>query len=179
VRWHTDDHEQRAWVPVIDELGRIAGTVLPPIDIDEAWGQLATFPMPPEDEEIESNGDGEPHNGGEHPSEFGTVVAKYPARQMMQLIENIAAKQTAVARADWVTWCTRFEQCLIQAASSKILQEFASLQLNPLSPLSHTPFRPAFAEDSSTLEGVLYEKALTRVEDAWKVVDLHRIGDPE
>ena len=179
VHWRTDDQEQKAWVPVIDELGRIAGTVLLPIDIDEAWGQLANFPMPPEDEEIESNGDGEPHNGGEHPGKFGTVVAKYPVRQMMQLIENIAAKQTAVARADWITWCTRLEQCLIQAANSKILHEFVSLQLNPISPLWHTPFRPGFAEDASTLEGAIYEMALKRVEDAWKVADLHRIGGPE
>lgn len=179
VRWRTDDQEQKAWVPVIDELGRVAGTVLPPIDIDEAWGQLANFPMPPEDEEIDANGDGEPHNCGDHPGPFVTVIAKYPVRQIMQLIENIAAKQTAVARADWVTWCTRFEQCLIQAANSKILQEFANLQLNPLSPLWHTPFRPGFAEDASTLEGALYEKALKRVEDAWKVADLHRIGGPE
>ena len=70
VRWRTDNQEQKAWVPVIDELGRIAGTVLSPIDIDEAWGQLANFPMPPEDEEIESNGDGEPQHGGEHPGTF-------------------------------------------------------------------------------------------------------------
>jgi hypothetical protein len=103
VTWGTDEEKQKARVPVIDELGRVAGTVLPPIDIDEAWGQLANFPMPPEDEEIQSNGDGEPHNGGEHPGQFGTVIAKYPVRQVMQLIENIAAKQTSVARADWVT----------------------------------------------------------------------------
>ena len=179
VCWRTDEEEQKAWVPVIDELGRIAGTVLPPIDIDEAWGQLANFPMPPEDEEIQSNGDGEPHNGDEHPSPFGTVIGKYPVRQMMQFIENIAAKQTSVARPDWVTWCTRFEQCLIQAADSKVLQEFASLQLNPLSSLWYAPFRPSFAENAETAEGALYETVLKRVEDAWKVADLHRIGGPE
>jgi hypothetical protein len=134
--------------------------------------------MPPEDEEIQSNGDGEPHNGGERFGQFGTVIAKYPVRQVMQLIENIAAKQTSVARADWVTWCTRFEQCLIQAADSKILQEFASLQLNPLSPLWHTPFRPSFAETAETAEGSLYETVLKRVEDAWKVAELQRIGEP-
>jgi hypothetical protein len=179
VRWRTNDQEQKAWVSVIDELGRIAGTVLPPIDIDEAWGQLASFPMPPEDEEIDSNGDGESHNGGEHSNPFETSNAKYPVRQMMQLIENIAAKQTSVSRADWVTWCTRFEQCLIQAANSKVLQEFLNLQLNPLSPLWQPPFRPGFAEDASTLEGAFYEKTLKRVEDAWKVANLHRIGGPE
>jgi len=176
VRWRIDEEEQRVWVPVIDELGRIAGTVLPPIDIDEAWGQLANFPIPPDDEEILSNGDGEPHNGGGHPGPFATVTAKYPVRQMMQLIENIAAKQTSVTQADWVTWCTRFEQCLVQAAGSRVLQEFVSLEINPLSPLWHTPFRPSFAENAETLEGALYEKVLKRVEDAWKVAGLHQMG---
>ena len=46
--------------------------------------------------------------------------ASYPVRQMMQLIENIAAKQTAVPKADWTTWCSRFEQCLTQAAGSQV-----------------------------------------------------------
>jgi hypothetical protein len=179
VSWRTEQEEQKAWIPVIDELGRVAGTVLPLIDIDEAWGQLANFPMPPKDEEIQSNGDDEPHNGIEHSGQFETVIARYPVRQMMQLIENIAAKQTSVARADWVTWCTRFEQCLIQAANSKVLQEFASLQLNPLSPLWHEPFRPSFAENTETAEGSLYETVLKRVEDAWKVAGLHRIGVAE
>jgi hypothetical protein len=179
VCWRIDEKEQKAWLPVIDELGRIAGTVLPPIDIDEAWGQLANFPMPPDDEEILSNGDGESQNGGGHPDPFGTVTAKYPVRQMMQFIENIAAKQTSVARVDWVTWCTRFEQCLIQATDSKVLREFTSLQLNPLSPLWHAPFRPTFAENVETMEGALYEKVLKRVEDTWKVADLDRIGGPQ
>ena len=82
---------------------------------------------------------------------------------MMQLIENIAAKQTSVSRADWVTWCTRLEQCLIQATGSKVLEGFLKLDLNPLSPLWHSPFRPAFASTSETEEGLRYESVLKPV----------------
>jgi hypothetical protein len=96
---------------------------------------------------------------------------------MMQLVENIAAKQISISKADWVTWCTRLEQCLIQAAGSKVLEEFLNLNLNPLSPLWHCPFRPAFAATSETAEGLRYEGVLKRVETAWNVADLSRFGD--
>jgi hypothetical protein len=103
--------------------------------------------------------------------------ANYPVRQMMQLVENIAAKQTSVSEADWVTWCTRLEQCLIQAAGSNVLEEFLKLNLNPLSPLWHSPFRPHFATTAETNEGRRYEETLKRVEAAWNVAGLSKIGD--
>lgn len=177
VRWHENEREKIAWVPVIDELGRIAATLLPQIDIEEAWSQLASFPMPPADEELFPDGDGEPMNGGTPQSTRTVEIANYPVRQMMQLIENIAAKQTSVSQADWATWCTRLEQCLIQAETSKVLEEFLKLSLNPLSPLWHTPFRPDFAQTAETAEGQRYEEALKRVEEAWKVTTLSNIGD--
>jgi hypothetical protein len=98
---------------------------------------------------------------------------------MMQLIENIAAKQISVSKADWTTWCTRLEQCLIQAAGSKVLEEFLHLSLNPLSPLWHVPFRPAFAINTESSEGLRYESVLIRVEDAWNIAGLRRFGDQE
>lgn len=177
IRWRMDEQERQAWVPVIDEFGRIAATALPRIDIDEAWGQLASFPMPPADEELLPDGDGASMDDAAQQGAGGSVAASYPVRQMMQLIENIAAKQTSVCQADWVTWCTRFEQCLIQAAGSKVLEEFVKLDLNPLSPLWHSPFRPAFAATNETAEGVRYESVLKRVETAWNVAGLGRIGD--
>jgi hypothetical protein len=180
VRWHENEQGKIAWVPVIDELGRIAATLLPQIDIEEAWGQLANFPMPPADEELFPDGDSEPMNGGTPQSTRTVETANYPVRQMMQLIENIAAKQTSVSQADWATWCTRLEQCLIQAAASKVLEEFLKLGLNPLSPLWHAPFRPDFAETAETAkteEGQRYEEALKRVEEAWNVATLSKLGD--
>ena len=59
LRWCVAGEERQAWVPVIDEFGRIAATILPRIDIEEAWSQLANFPMPPDDEELLADGDAE------------------------------------------------------------------------------------------------------------------------
>jgi hypothetical protein len=179
LRFEADGQEQRALVPVIDEFGRIAATMLPVLGIDEAWGQLANFPMPPEDEELPDDGhDGAPGSPGSQGAGTDTLTARYPVRQMMQLIENVAAKQTSVSRADWTTWCTRLEQCLIQMKGSKVLEEFLRLGLNPISPLWHTPFRPPFAATVETNEGSLYEGALRRIEAAWNVSALARLGGP-
>lgn len=82
----------------------------------------------------------------------------------MELIENIAAKQTAVSREDWTAWCTRLEQSLIQAKNSSVVKFFEVLQLNSLSPLWEAPFRPQFAENDKTDEGLYYEAVLRRVE---------------
>ena len=177
LRWCATGRERRAWVPVIDEFGRIAATILPRIDMEEAWSQLANFPMPPDDEELLADGDAEPTDDAAHSSSGASFTASYPVRQTMQLIENIAAKQTSVSKVDWVTWCTRLEQCLIQAAGSRVLEEFLKLNLNPLSPLWHCPFRPAFASTGETEEGLLYESVLKRVEAAWNVAGLSRFGD--
>ena len=178
LRWCVGGQERRAWVPVIDEYGRIAATILPRIDIEEAWNQLANFPMPPDEEELLADGDAEFTDAATQESFGVSFTASYPIRQMMQLVENIAAKQTSVSKADWVAWCTRLEQCLIQAAGSNDIEEFVKLNLNPLSPLLHCPFRPAFASAGETAEGLRYESVIKRVETAWKVAGLTRFGDP-
>ena len=177
VRWRSDEQEHHAWVAVIDEFGRIAATTLPRIDIEEAWGQLANFPMPPSNEELLPEGDGELPDGVLQQGMGGNASASYPVRQMMQLLENIAAKQTSIGQPDWTAWCTRLEQCLIQAAGSKALEEFVKLKLNPLSPLWHAPFRPDFALSGATSDGLRYGEALARVEAVWNVAMLSSIGD--
>ena len=177
LRWCIGGQERLAWVPVIDEFGRIAATILPRIDIEEAWNQLANFPMPPDEEELLADGDAESTDDASQESSGASLTASYPVRQMMQLVENIAAKQTSVSKADWVTWCTRLEQCLVQAAGSNVLEQFLELNLNPLSPLWHRPFRPAFAATGETAEGLRYESVLKRVETAWNVAGLSRFGD--
>jgi hypothetical protein len=177
VRWCAAGQERQAWVPVIDEFGRIAATILPRIGIEEVWSQLANFPMPPDDEELLADGDAEPADDRVQSSSGISFPANYPVRQMMQLIENVAAKQTSVSQVDWVTWCSRLEQCLTQATGSEVLEEFLKLNLNPLSPLWHCPFRPAFASTGETAEGLHYESVLNRVEAAWQVANLSRIGD--
>lgn len=177
VRWCVGGQERRAWVSVIDEFGRIAATVLPRIDIAEAWNQLADFPMPPDEAELVADAETDPTNHATHDSAGGASAASYPVRQMMQLVENIAAKQTSVAKVDWVTWCTRLEQCLVQAAGSTVLEEFLKININPLSPLWHLSFRPDFAATCETAEGLRYEGVLRRVETAWNVAGLPGLGD--
>ncbi len=177
LRWYVNGQERRAWVPVIDEFGRIAATILPRIDIEEAWNQLANFPMPPDEEDLLADGDAEPAGDAAPQSSGAPFTAKYPVREMMQFVENIAAKQTSVSKADWVTWCIRLEQCLIQAAGSNVIEEFLKLNLNPLSPLWHCPFRPAFASTGETAEGLRYEGVLKRVETAWNLAGLTKFGD--
>ena len=177
VRWNSEDQLLEVWVPVVDEYGRVAATALPRIDLDEAWSQLANFPMPPEEEELANQGDLSDAEGALSPRSRGYADAGYAVRRMMQLIENIATKQTSVSQVDWTMWCTRLEQCLVQASASNALSEFLELRINPISPLWHIPFRPEFASTAATPEGGLYEESLRRIEAAWNVVGLPGFGD--
>jgi hypothetical protein len=52
VSWSSEGEDRSANVPVIDNYGRFCAADLPSIDLEEAWIQLANFPMPPEDEEL-------------------------------------------------------------------------------------------------------------------------------
>jgi hypothetical protein len=175
--WQVNAMERHAFVPVIDEFGRIAAKTLSAIDIDEAWWQLANFPMPPDDETVSPDGDDERLKNSNREGAPGAANdSAYPVRRMMQLIENIAAKQTAVLQADWHTWCTRLEQSLVQAAESPTIKAFLELGINPLSPLWYQPFRPDFAGSPEQVEGWLYEQVLNRVEMAWKVATLSDLG---
>lgn len=162
-------------IPVIDQYGRIAATELPAIDIEEALWQLAEFPLPP-DEEGGNNDEGESleNPGGKNSKGSLVPTGSYPIRQMMELVESIAAKQTEVAEADWPHWCQRLEQVLGQAGDSTPVKYFRDdLKLNPLSPLRHKPFRPSFAENCDSESGKLYTETLKRIEKGWGVCLLH------
>ena len=179
VRWQEGDQTRLAWVPVIDSFGRIAATTLRRIDLDEAWSQLDHFPMPPPEDELVTEADEEADSDGLEQRASRSQTASYPIRQMMQLIENIAAKQTAVSQNDWTMWCTRLEQCLTMASKNPILNEFKKLGLNPLTPLREEPFRPRFAENDDSAEGKRYCDVLSRIELAWKVKELSPIGEQQ
>ncbi|MDH4099094.1 MAG: hypothetical protein OEV28_00790 [Nitrospirota bacterium] len=177
LRWDVGGQMQESTVSILDEYGRLAATALPEIDLDEAWWQLANFPMPPDDEELVNEDDQVAQSATRPQLARPTLAAVYPIRQMMQLVENIAAKQTAISEVDWASWCTRLEQCLIQATDSSVVEVFREkIKINPLSPLWHAPFRPAFAETAYTEEGQRYEDALRRVEMEWNVASLTKIG---
>ncbi len=181
VRWPEKDGKVREGsVPVVDELGRIAGTPLPRLDIEAAWGQLSEFPLPTAADDDEGDDEGGP-TGDENTSECEKRAKRekpgtYPIRQMMTLVENIAAKQTEIHEFDWPAWCARLEQTLGQATESSSIEAFIELGLNPISPLWAAPFRPDFAESDATDPGKHYENILNRIEVTWGVQGLAAIG---
>lgn len=178
VAWPAEGNARKASVPVIDCYGRYCAADLPALDLEEAWVQLANFPMPPEDEELE---------GGDATDAIDGVVADgialatppsaYPVRRMMILVEDIAAKQIAIAEPDWAMWCNRLEQVLTQAKDSEVVKAFQSIALNPLHPLFAPAFRPAFAATAQTQQGARYEAALNAAITAWQLENCSKLGE--
>lgn len=181
IRWQADGQQNESLIPVVDQYGRIAATQLPVIDIDEAWWQLADFPMPPDEDGGDGGDDGCDENDVMGKAKRQSVATTtYPIRQMMELVESIAAKQTGIDQMDWMLWCNRLEQTLGQAADSASVRYFRDkLGLNPLSPLRHQSFRPSFAENSDSESGKLYDETLVRIEENWNVNKLCPIGGAE
>ncbi len=174
VRWS----EGTTIVPVIDQFGRVCGSELRHLDLDEAWAELSNFPHPPEDEDLVDQDADTPTHDVALPAQRNQP-GTYPIRRVMHLVEQIANQQTSISTRDWNMWCSRLEAVLSQAASDENIAAFDSLNLNPLSPLWEAPFRPSFAESDQTLAGIKYEAALTNVEREWGVADLQRLGGPE
>ncbi|CAJ0893556.1 phospholipase D-like domain-containing protein [Ralstonia flatus] len=175
LRWKSAEEEHEANIPVIDQYGRVAATELPKLDVVDAWWQLANFPMPPDDDEDLGEERGNSPLGLPGSAGRAAHSINYPIRQMMELVESIAAKQTEINEEDWVLWCNRLEQALNQASESPVIKAFHELRINPLSPLRAVPFRPFFAETSQSSGGRLYEDVLSRVEHAWVVEQLSEI----
>ena len=177
LRWEAGEQQKTARLPVLDQFGRLATKGLQALGIEEAWLHLASFPMPPDEDDLPGPDDGEQEGIGiaPTPQQRPGAGANYPIRQIMQLIENIALKQTAIEATDWTAWCIRLEQSLSAAAENEVLQGFRKLAINPLSPLWHQQFRPGFAEKSNSAEGVRYEAVLKRLEAVWKVGELERL----
>ncbi len=177
VAWTMDGATHAAWIPVFDEFGRLAGSALPQLGLDEAWSQLACFPMPPDEDELPGDdGFAAIDSTLLRAATGGAQNGDYPIRRMMELIENIAAMQAGLHRADWTAWCVRLEQSLAQAAGNEALKRFCEFGVNPLSPLWQPPFRPEFAETANSPEGRIYEAALTRLEETWGVKRLAPLG---
>lgn len=178
VAWSTEGNMRTASVPVIDRYGRYCAADLPALDLEEAWIQLANFPMPPEDEELVGSDamdaiDGVVAAGVAQ----ATSPSAYPVRRMMILVEEIAAKQVAIAVTDWAMWCNRLEQVLTQAKDSEVVRAFQSISLNPLHPLFAPAFRPAFAATAQTQQGVRYEAALNAAIAAWQLENCAKLGE--
>lgn len=180
-RWQDGNDSCKGIIPVMDAFGRIAAVKLSPIEsMDEAWLQLADFPEPPEvddPDEMDGRAD-EGGNANSSASANGGSTASYPIRQMMELVEQIAAKQTEIPEYDWSLWCRRLEQTLTLAKGNKVVDYFVKdLELNPLAPLRHASFRPDYAEDRSSNAGQEYECMLKKIEKSWRVNDFLGLGD--
>lgn len=178
IRWASADTQHNCHIPVMDEFGRLAASALSALDFDSAWGSLESFPA------AEDGDDGTDDN-----TETGTTatrtpgskadmaeVGSYPVRQMMELIERIASRQTTVLQADWPAWCARLEQTLARLEESPVLDYFRTLEMNPLSPLRVPAFRPTYAENDASDQGAMYESMLTRVDVRWNTAQLPALG---
>jgi len=178
VAWLSEGEARKASVPVIDRYGRYCAADLPALDLEEAWIQLANFPMPPEDEELTGSDSADMIDGALADGiALATPPSAYPVRRMMILVEDIAAKQAAIAKPDWAMWCNRLEQILTQAKDSPVVKAFQSIALNPLHPLFAPAFRPAFAATVQTQQGARYEAALTAAIAAWQLENCPKLGE--
>lgn len=178
MAWSVEENTLTACVPVIDRYGRYCAADLPALDLEEAWIQLANFPMPPEDEELPGGDlanaiDGILADGVTH----ATPPSANAVRRMMILVEDIAAKQIAITEPDWAMWCNRLEQVLTQAKDSEVVRAFQSMALNPLHPLFTPAFRPAFAATAQTQQGARYEAALNAAIAAWQLENCSKLGE--
>lgn len=178
VRWTVDGCSHVASVPVIDHFGRYCGADLPALDLEDAWIYLSNFPMPPEDEELEGDSGSEDVDGAQPRASSTTAgTSDLPVRRMMTLIEDIAAKQTGIAEADWAVWCNRLEQVLTQAKDSSVVKKFQTFELNPLHPLLAQEFRPAFAATAQNSLGARYEAAIDAAIKSWGLEGSSNLGE--
>jgi hypothetical protein len=178
IQWSIAGQVHSAVLPVLDESGRLAATPMPELDLDEVWWQLANFPQSAVDED-KSLDELEESAGSAGQAGADAGAAGYPIRRMMALIEQIAARQVDLHPLDWLAWCTRLEQSLLQVAKDPVISVFRAMRLNPLSPLREAAFLPVFAEQASSPEGANYRDLLARIEASWDVANLCQIGEPQ
>jgi len=176
VSWKINGESYSSYVPVFDDLGRLSATKLPELDIDDAWWQLSAFPMLPEDDSIDGEGD-ETENNNNGISSISSEEKTYHINRMMGLVEHIAQIQTTISERDWTQWCNRLEQTLCQLAKSNTIAYFNKIGVNPISPLWAKPFRPNFAESPSLVAGKLYECVLEKIESKLKLTNLLKLGE--
>jgi hypothetical protein len=175
VRWNEG---REAVVPVIGQDGRIAGAPLRSCQITELWGELEGFPEPPN---VEEDNEGDDPDGvsdvGAQKSRAARIATTSTAliRSTMDLVEKIAARQTQLRQSDWDAWLFRLEQTLMRAVGTLEVAELQTLKVNPLSPLRHGAYRPAFAR-ADEKESRSYEEVLSRIEVAWNIDGLRHIG---
>jgi hypothetical protein len=178
--WHDDTGEHRAFVPVMDQFGRLAATPLRALAFQDAWWALVSFPVAPSENPDDPDVAVQADQAGAGAS--GSEAGAYPIRQMMEMVERIAARQTEIKPPDWPVWCARLEQTLTRVSNSEVVEYFRGLKLKPLSVFRHAPFRPDYAENDSTKDGRIYNQMLDRLEEQWGTAQFTALGghnDPQ
>ncbi len=167
-----------AVVPVCDRFGMLARGPMPNLEIDVAIRQLLSFPQPPEDDEAEDD-DVASQTGTSSMGQGGGAgsTAQSPIRQMMELIEGIAGRQTMLSAAQWQHWLIRLGSTLHQMQDDRTVAAFRDLGLNPLAPLMEAPFRPDFAANADTEHGRTYERVVGNIAEIWRVDGLAGLGE--
>lgn len=176
VTWNINDETHCIYIPVFDEFGRMAATALPELEIDDAWNLLGAFPTLPAEDGFDGEVLDESHSVALN-CQHEASGSNYYINKMMLLIEHVAQKQTALDPFNWEQWCYRLEQIFCQMSKSAAISYFKKININPLSPLWAAPFRPHFAEDSSTEQGRLYESILRKIEHSLELNQLITLGD--
>jgi hypothetical protein len=178
--WQEKGSSLRGSVPVFDEYGHLGAQLPPAQSLTEALDRLAVFPAVPDEDGPDSEGDTHIKDTGngsaEHRNRSGD--AAYPIRNIMCLVERIATIQCQLKEEDWLRWCRRLEQTLVDMTETEEVKAItAMLQINPLRALYAPPFRPAFTLDADTDAGENYMRALRRIEEAWGLAGKPGLGE--
>ncbi len=172
VQWRTEGTSLRARIPVLDEYGRIAGRPLAPLDFSGILEELGRFPAVRDEDEDGDDAPPEDTDGAATDGRGLVPADRTPIRTTMQLLEQIAGRQTALDESAWKTWCGRLEQALLRAKDCPTVSALRGFGINPITALYRPEFRPSFAETPDGDSSSLYEEVLRRVEDGWQVRDL-------
>ncbi|MFC0180229.1 hypothetical protein [Thorsellia kenyensis] len=182
ISWQKDRVEMKANIPIIDDSGRVAGTSLKDLTIEEAELQLLSFPhflandtFKYADNEKEAKDDNDSFDGEEDSSNYPSNIAifskqsNYHIRKIMSLIESIAIQQTRISAYNWDVWCARLEQTLKQMSTSECVDFFINkMKINPLTALYRDEFKPDFLNYNEA-KNTKYEEMLERIQKAWNI----------
>lgn len=163
---------KQAYVPVLDDAGRLAAKEVIACNLDEAIWLLEHNNS---HDDIDGDVMEEDTTAVTH-VQGNTKTSQYPVRRMMKLVEVIASRQLKEPVHNWSIWCQDLLQILLRLRGSEELIQFRKdWGINPLSPLWNKVFRPSFAADKTTKEGRVYEKVLDQVEKALEFSNLEEL----
>jgi hypothetical protein len=177
VAWVKDDMELRAFVPVVDREGRVAGVVRGPLTFEGLPEELGSFPDQPQVDGGSDDSSGDESIVGQGNTANGEAHASIaPLRDLMHAIELVAQHQTRIPEGQWDAWIARLEQALVRMKDQPMVFATRELGVNPLAVLRLPAFRPAHCERDDGLAATSYEAALDRIERAWAVNGLLPLG---